>query len=96
MKRLCVAAAAFAALLAGGCSQTDGSGGFAGTSGAGTSGAGSSGAAGLSRADDARDGVDGSGGGVSIEPTPRYRPGAEPGTLSDTGRNPVQEDSSAN
>jgi hypothetical protein len=95
MKRPCVAAAAVAALLVAGCSQTDGSGGFASTSGAGTSGT-SSGAAGLSRADDARNGVDSSGGGVSIEPTPRYRSGAEPGTLSDTGRNPVQEDSSAN
>ncbi|HYH17640.1 MAG TPA: hypothetical protein VD995_03380 [Azospirillum sp.] len=82
MQPTLLAAAALAALLAGGCSQTDrysGSAGYSGPSGNASSG--------VSAADDSsRSGVESSGGGVSIEPTPMYRRGMEPGTLSGSGR----------
>ncbi|HEY0832619.1 MAG TPA: hypothetical protein VGE72_01815 [Azospirillum sp.] len=73
-----LAGTALAALLAGGCSQTDQSSGTAGL-------ADSAGASADVR-DDSRSGVDRSGGGVTIEPTPMYRRGMEPGTLSGAGR----------
>ncbi|HYD63989.1 hypothetical protein [Azospirillum sp.] len=87
-RRTFLAAAALAALLAGGCSQTDhysGTAGYPGSTGPGSTGmpSGSSAAAPL---EGSRSGVERSGGGVSIEPGPTAPGGMQPGTLTGDGR----------
>jgi len=82
-RRTLLAAATLAALLAGGCSQTDHYSGTAAYPGSAGMASGSTAAAPL---EGSRSGVERSGGGVSIEPGPTGPGGMQPGTLTGDGR----------